>query len=413
MTIKTLAHPLAAVAAAAATVAFPTTHAAAQLVADAEFKEACEVLRLGGGLDVPEWLAFSRTPALRLDPAGRLYLRGGDPHVAVLDPDGGFVRYIGGEGEGPGEFAHVGGFGFVGDTVWLQHLFELHIALFDTAGAHIRTETDRGLPSSAPSLWRTSIPLAGGYGFYIPPIGDVDLERGEFPDFERVKLPMLVGIRSAESRDTLDFKYNFTAMIMEMGTFGHQPIVVPPSLPNPPRTRWRHDGRLGTRPSGRGHPAPLRPDRPRGRRGLHRIALAKGIAEGTRRFHRRRRGNGGTGGGYGSTVRRGSPDQPSRRRHRRPAPLRLLRADFILLPDTTNARACATRPHRRTTNPSGSFSAPDGEPEFRVQARPASPSRPPSATGSGRRAAPNWRCRSSSNTNSGRRGPAGSHRATL
>ena len=238
MTIKTLAHPLAAVAAAAATVAFPTTHAAAQLVADAEFKEACEVLRLGGGLDVPEWLAFSRTPALRLDPAGRLYLRGGDPHVAVLDPDGGFVRYIGGEGEGPGEFAHVGGFGFVGDTVWLQHLFELHIALFDTAGAHIRTETDRGLPSSAPSLWRTSIPLAGGYGFYIPPIGDVDLERGEFPDFERVKLPMLVGIRSAESRDTLDFKYNFTAMIMEMGTFGHQPIVVPPLY----RTHANGDG---------------------------------------------------------------------------------------------------------------------------------------------------------------------------
>lgn len=117
MTIKTLARPPAALAAAAVTVAFPTTHAAAQLVADAEFKEACEVLRLGDALDVPEWLAFSRTPSIRLDSWGRLYLRGQDPQVAVLEPDGRFVRYIGGRGEGPGEFTDVGGFGFVGDTV--------------------------------------------------------------------------------------------------------------------------------------------------------------------------------------------------------------------------------------------------------------------------------------------------------
>ena len=201
------------------------------------------------GLDVPEWLAFSRTPALRLDPAGRLYLRGDDPQVTVLDPHGGFVRNIGGEGEGPGEFAHVGGFGFVGDTVWLQHLWELHVAFFDSAGEHIRTEMDRGLPSSAPSLWRTSIPLARGYGFTIPSITDADPasgpdrgtdtgdERGgsgprisitRAPEFKRVKLPMLVGLRFEGARDTLAFKYNFTAMITPMATHGHEPFVTPP-----------------------------------------------------------------------------------------------------------------------------------------------------------------------------------------
>ena len=229
MRMEPRACPLPGIALAAAIVAFPTTAAAAQLVADAELREACEVLRLGGALDVPEWLAFSRTPELQLDPSGRLYLRGGDPHVAVLDPDGGFVRYIGGEGEGPGEFTRLGGFGFVGDTVWLQHSTLLHISYFDSTGAHIRTETDRGQPASMPRLWRTSTPLAHGYAFYIPPTGHVDFASGTVPDFKRVKLPMLVGRRSEESRDTLTFQYNYTAMIIEgVGTNRYQPFVTPP-----------------------------------------------------------------------------------------------------------------------------------------------------------------------------------------
>ena len=229
MRMEPRACPLPGIALAATIVAFPTTAATAQLVADAEFKEACEVLRLGDALDVPEWLAFSRTPVLRVDPAGRLYLRGEDPQVAVLDPDGGFVRYIGGEGEGPGEFTLLGGFGFVGDTVWLQHSTLLHISYFDSTGAHIRTETDRGLPASMPMLWRRSVPLAHGYGFYTPPTGHVDFASGTVPDFKRVKLPMLIGIRSEESRDTLTFQYNYTAMIIEgIGTNRYQPFVTPP-----------------------------------------------------------------------------------------------------------------------------------------------------------------------------------------
>ena len=230
MRIEPLPGSLAVMAVAVAAATSVPTHAAAQLVADAELKEACEVLRLGDALDVPEWLAFSGTPTLRLDLSGNLYLRAGqEPTVTVLDPGGGFVRYIGGAGEGPGEFTIVGNFAFVGDTLWLQDWPELHISFFDSAGAHIRTETDHGLPSSMPSLWRTSTPLARGYGFYIPPIRYAYSERGVVPDFKRIKLPMLVGIRSEASRDTLAFKYNYTPMIIEgIGTYGHQPIVAPP-----------------------------------------------------------------------------------------------------------------------------------------------------------------------------------------
>ena len=221
MTIKTLAHPLAALAIATTTVAFPTTHADAQLVADAEFKEACEVLRLGGALDVPEWLAFARTPELQLDPAGRLYLNAdARTAVAVLDPDGDFVRYIGGEGEGPGEFTLLGSFGFVGDTVWLQHSTLLHISYFDSAGAHIRTEMDRGPPSSAPRTRRFSIPLARGRGFYIPPSGN--------RSGQRVRVPMTVGSRSAPARDTLGFRLHNTWMTAMGATNWFRPMTTPP-----------------------------------------------------------------------------------------------------------------------------------------------------------------------------------------
>ena len=220
MTIDSLTRALPLIAVAATIVVFPPTDAAAQLVADAEFREACEVLRLGGALDVPEWLAFSRPPSLKLDPTGRLYLRGGDPHVTVLDPDGGFVRYVGGEGEGPGEFTLLGGFGFVGDTVWLQHSTLLHMAFFDSTGAHIRTEMDRGTPSYAPQTWRISIPLARGRGFYIPASGNVSEKR--------VPVPMTVGIRSAPARDTLGFRLNNTWMTAMGATTWFRPMTTPP-----------------------------------------------------------------------------------------------------------------------------------------------------------------------------------------
>ncbi len=217
---ESLSRSPATIAVALATVASTPTHAAAQLVADAEFKQACEVLRLGDALDVPEWLAFSRTPVLRFDPAGRLYLGGDDPHVAVLDSDGGFVRYIGGEGEGPGEFTLLGDFGFVGDTVWLQHSTLLHIAYYDSAGAHIRTETDRGPPSSAPPSWRISVPLARGRGFFIPASGN----RSD----RRVFVPMTVGSRSAPERDTLGFRLDNTWMKTIGGTSWFRPMTPPP-----------------------------------------------------------------------------------------------------------------------------------------------------------------------------------------
>ncbi len=210
------------VATALATLPLHAAKASSQLIADAEPMEACEVLRLGDGLDVPAWLAFVRAPDLMVDAAGRVYLRRGqDAAITVLDADGGFVRTIGGQGEGPGEFVAIGAMGFVADTLWLQNWPMLHTSFFDSAGAHLRTEADHGRPSTGPSTWRTSLPLAGGRGFYIPAAGS----HGE----SRVRLPMMVGNRTDESRDTLASTFDFTDMrIAGVGTFNYSATVTPP-----------------------------------------------------------------------------------------------------------------------------------------------------------------------------------------
>ena len=206
-----------------ATAAAGAIEAAAQLVTDAEPLEACEVLRLGAGMNPPEWLAFVRTPSLKVGPAGRLHVQpsGGPPVVNVLDENGGLVRTIGGQGEGPGEFNFIGDWGFAGDTLWLQNWPVLHTSFFHSTGVHLKTEVDDGPPSSMPRLWRTSIPLGGGRGLYIPPLGETD--------FRRAELPILVGDRAETSRDTLAVKYSYTAMFIDdLGTFTYQPITIPP-----------------------------------------------------------------------------------------------------------------------------------------------------------------------------------------
>lgn len=210
------------IATALAGVALLAGDAASQLIADADPMEACEVLRLGDGLDVPEWLAFVRAPDLMLDATGRAYVRGGqDAAITVLDADGGFVRTIGGQGEGPGEFVAIGAMGFAGDTLWLQNWPMLHTSFFDSAGAHLKTEADHGLPSTGPSTQRTSLPLAGGRGFHIPAAG--------YHGQTRVRLPMTVGSRTDEPRDTLASRFDFTNMrIAGVGTFNYSATLTPP-----------------------------------------------------------------------------------------------------------------------------------------------------------------------------------------
>lgn len=85
-----------------------TSHAAAQdrpLTADFE-----EIYRVGG-LNAQEWAFFGGSEPIGFDGAGNLYvLNTQASQVVIVDPQGGLVRAVGREGEGPGEFNEVSQF---------------------------------------------------------------------------------------------------------------------------------------------------------------------------------------------------------------------------------------------------------------------------------------------------------------
>lgn len=91
-TMSTRQHPHRVFPIALTTLALTPGEVASQLIIDAEPMEACEVLRLGGGLDVPEWLAFASAPSLMPDATGRILVRADQvAEITVLDADGGYV----------------------------------------------------------------------------------------------------------------------------------------------------------------------------------------------------------------------------------------------------------------------------------------------------------------------------------
>ena len=197
--------------------------ARAQVAGRAELREAREILRLGDGLDVPDWQAFQRVPRLMLDAWGRLHVMpSGDPRVRVLDERGGFIRYIGGKGEGPGEFQFMRAMGFVGDTLWIENWVAPRTSYFDSAGGHLRTAADPGGPNMGANA-RTTIPLAQGGALFIPPAA-----AGADP-YERVRLPLMVGPLSGSRRDTLAFVLSHGSMMIEgLGYFAHSLVALPP-----------------------------------------------------------------------------------------------------------------------------------------------------------------------------------------
>jgi hypothetical protein len=160
-------------------------------------RELVEAYRLGGP-DAPEHVSFQSEPAIILDSAQNLYvLHSQQGRIAVLDAEGGFVRWIGGRGQGPGEFDMAVAMGFVGDTLWVRNSSGPRISRFLIDGTHVSTERtpfDYGYPMSWPQgvsgylvggrAWTDAHGLVAGQG------GPVDL-------------PVLVGDRQMASTDTL------------------------------------------------------------------------------------------------------------------------------------------------------------------------------------------------------------------
>jgi hypothetical protein len=200
----------------------------------AQYAERRDVVRrvVLGGLDVPEWQAFSREPQLLAWPGGGVGVGAADnAGVVVVSPNGGLVRRVGHEGQGPGEFQAIGGFGIVGDTLWLRNEPEPRISQFDTAGTHLSTwrspvqyNERYSLPPGITGLLRGGYRYAtpGGFVLGLPP---------------RNPKPVLLFRDDGGVIDTLAMRPGYDGFVVErLGIFYMRPF------PQPPFVRPRPDG---------------------------------------------------------------------------------------------------------------------------------------------------------------------------
>lgn len=123
--------------------------------------------RVGGALDEPGELIDPQSIAL--DDAGNLYVADQQPAVIkMFAPDGRFVRTMGREGQGPGEFVTA----FIsarGGRLAVQDPRNSRLSLFDTAGTFIRSW------SSGCCIW-APIQFDRQHRVYVPAMSGPDVE---------------------------------------------------------------------------------------------------------------------------------------------------------------------------------------------------------------------------------------------
>ena len=157
-----------------------------------------EVFRLGGA-DAPEHLSFSSEPQFAVHRSGLMFaLHSRQARVAVLDSLGGFVRWIGRRGSGPGEFQNAFRMGFVGDTLWVRDSPTQRFSSFLLDGAHVSSERTPSYDFGYHLTWPAGVSgyLAGGKAW-------VEAEGFVMDDGRVANLPLLVGDRALRTLDTL------------------------------------------------------------------------------------------------------------------------------------------------------------------------------------------------------------------
>jgi hypothetical protein len=109
-------------------------------IADLPAIALVEELRIGS-LDDPE-VGFTSIGDVWISPAGEVYVsETRELEIRAYSSDGTLLRSYGREGDGPGEFRSIYGFGVVGDTVWVSD-GELHrTTLFSLDGEVLATVT--------------------------------------------------------------------------------------------------------------------------------------------------------------------------------------------------------------------------------------------------------------------------------
>lgn len=107
-----------------------------------------------GGFDAPEWATFGEVQAVGFDAAGNLHILDGQTaQVTVVSLQGGFVRTVGGLGDGPGEIGNAMGMAVLGDgRVVIPDVGKRALVVYDGAGEWVGNATvdlgDEGLPAN-------------------------------------------------------------------------------------------------------------------------------------------------------------------------------------------------------------------------------------------------------------------------
>lgn len=93
-----------------------------------------------GVLEGPEYEMFGDVEDIRLDEKHRIYVLDKQASaIRVFEKDGSFVRSLGGEGGGPGEFRLATGMTFAPDgLLWVLNRNNLRYSIFDSSGTLVR-----------------------------------------------------------------------------------------------------------------------------------------------------------------------------------------------------------------------------------------------------------------------------------
>lgn len=144
-------------------------------------------LRIGSVDDAETALTFFR--GLEVGSDGRIFtVHPEENRIRIHDVEGRPAGFIGGPGEGPGEFRSVGMMGWVGDSLWVLDFGNYRFSYFDLDGRLLRSRTvpiDLGGPGAS-SPPRPEGLLPDGTLFGSPPAWSREVAKGTIT--ERVVL---------------------------------------------------------------------------------------------------------------------------------------------------------------------------------------------------------------------------------
>lgn len=150
--------------------------------------------------------------------------------IYVFDPEGGFVRTLGGTGDGPGEFRDSLGPAIgPGDTLWVADQRAPRYSMFGPDGAFLGVRHRRGIASGGASTERCTMTPDGDYLEWWTRFPKEE-RSGDMSDIDLLHLyPIRVSLH-AEQQDTLPH-VEFTQLMADMPSVGmRRPVRFGPGL---------------------------------------------------------------------------------------------------------------------------------------------------------------------------------------